>query len=175
MPVQIGAPPDSGFDNPLGMLVDCHRRIEHFLHILSTVAERLGTDALANEETSAIEAALNYFRTGGIRHNADEEESLFPRLRADGEAVDLDSLESDHRIAGELHQEADALYRKWIAAGSLDISEHLRLTAITNRLQRIYREHIRLEEEVVFPLAARTLSPQELAAMGNEFERRRAE
>jgi hemerythrin-like domain-containing protein len=175
MPIQIGALPDSGFDNPLGMLADCHRRIEHFLHILSTVAEHIDPGTLSGEEIAAIHAALNYFRTGGIRHNADEEESLFPRLRASGESADLDSLESDHQVTGELHQEADALYRKWISAGSLDITEHLRLTAITSRLQRIYQDHIRLEESVVFPRAARTLSPEELAAMGKEFERRRAE
>ena len=40
MSVQIGAKPDSGFDDPLGMLKDCHRRIEHFLGILRLVAER---------------------------------------------------------------------------------------------------------------------------------------
>lgn len=174
MPVQIGAPPDSGFDNPLGMLVDCHRRIERFLHILSTVSERMHGGALSGEEASAVLAALNYFRTGGLRHNADEEESLFPRLRACGESADLDSLESDHQIAGDLHQEIDALYRKWIAAGSLDVAEHLRLSALTARLLRIYGDHIRLEESVVFPLAARTLPLQELEAMGKEFERRRS-
>ena len=31
MGIQIGAKPDSGFDDPIGMLKDCHRRIEHFL------------------------------------------------------------------------------------------------------------------------------------------------
>ena len=40
MGIQIGAKPDSGFDDPIGMLKDCHRRIEHFLHILCVVVER---------------------------------------------------------------------------------------------------------------------------------------
>jgi len=34
MAIQIGAKPDSGFDDPIGMLKDCHRRIERFLGIL---------------------------------------------------------------------------------------------------------------------------------------------
>ena len=33
-PLQIGAAPDHDFDEPLGLLSDCHRRIEHFLDIL---------------------------------------------------------------------------------------------------------------------------------------------
>jgi hypothetical protein len=40
MAVQIGAKPDSGFDNPLGMLKDRHRRIESFLGFLCMLAER---------------------------------------------------------------------------------------------------------------------------------------
>ena len=39
MGIQISAKPDSGFDDPLGMLKDCHRRIEHFLDIFCIVAE----------------------------------------------------------------------------------------------------------------------------------------
>lgn len=40
MGMQIGAKPDSGFNDPIGMLKDCHRRIEHFLGILCVVAKR---------------------------------------------------------------------------------------------------------------------------------------
>ena len=35
MAIQIGAKPDSGFDDPIGMLKDCHRRIVSFLGILA--------------------------------------------------------------------------------------------------------------------------------------------
>ena len=35
--------------------------------------------------SAAVQAAIAYFRLGGQRHNADEEESLFPRMRATGE------------------------------------------------------------------------------------------
>jgi hypothetical protein len=34
MGTQAGAKPDSGFDDPVGMLKDCHRRIEPVLSIL---------------------------------------------------------------------------------------------------------------------------------------------
>jgi hypothetical protein len=123
MPVQIGAKLDSGFDDPLGMLQDCHRRIERFLAILCDLAERAHARALTSEEASAIRGALAYFREGGRRHTADEEESLFPRMRTlapPGTLDPLDHLEDDHREADQLHDDVDRLYSGWLAAGPLN-------------------------------------------------------
>ena len=92
MAVQIGAKPDSGFDDPIGMLKDCHRRIEHFLDILFLIAECAHARALTGEERSAVQAALQYFHVGGERHNADEEESLFPRLRGESSGGSLEEI-----------------------------------------------------------------------------------
>lgn len=174
MAVQIGAPPESGFDNPIGMLVDCHRRIQHFLRILCVVVERAAGRQLTHEERSAIDAALNYFRIGGQRHTADEEESLFPRLHDRGEFSDLGSLRSDHQLADELHQKIEAAYRRWMSLGALDSTEHSCLSSMTARLEQIYRDHIRLEENVVFPRAVQTLDPGSILTMGEEFRQRRA-
>src|SRR5579885_1247122 len=98
MPVQIGARPDSGFDDPIGMLTDCHRRIEMFLNILCVVADRAAGRALTGEESAAAQAALQYFRIGGQRHTADEEQSLFPRMRASAGqqgSSEIEGLEGD--------------------------------------------------------------------------------
>jgi iron-sulfur cluster repair protein YtfE (RIC family) len=101
MGIQIGAKPDSGFDDPIGMLKDCHRRIESFLGILCVVVDRARGRSLTGEERDAVKAALEYFRTGGQRHIADEEESLFPRLRkSDAKSFEeVDRLEGDHHEA----------------------------------------------------------------------------
>jgi hemerythrin-like domain-containing protein len=176
MPVQIGAKPDSGFDDPIGMLKDCHRRIESFLQILCIVVERAQSRALTDEEADAIRAALHYFRTGGQRHNADEEESLFPRLRTEPGVASFEeiaSLESEHHVASELHTQVDNLYTGWIADASLNPEDTQRLLSTTERLQQLYDEHIKLEEEIVFPRAAQVLNPQAIVAMGQEFRARR--
>ena len=39
MPIVIGAKRESNFTDPIGMLGDCHRRIEMFLNVLVRVAE----------------------------------------------------------------------------------------------------------------------------------------
>jgi hemerythrin-like domain-containing protein len=176
MAVQIGAKPDSGFDDPIGMLKDCHRRIERFLGILCLVARQAQGRALNADERSAVEAALHYFDESGPRHNMDEENSLFPRLRAMQAAAVLEKvnrLESEHGEAGALHTEAAHLYSKWMAEDGLCTDEAMRLLMITEELQTLYREHIHIEEDVVFPIAAKLLDRDAVAAMGSEFRIRR--
>lgn len=173
MAIQIGAKPDSGFDDPLGMLSDCHRRIESFLGILCVVAERAQGRSLTQEEIAAVDSALNYFRVGGQRHTADEEESLFPRLIAAGGFAELDGLEHDHTEASQLHAEVEALYRSCISTGSLAESESRRLLSSTDRLRNLYQAHIQVEDKVVFPKAAQVLDSDAIRAIGLEFRSRR--
>ncbi len=176
MGVQIGAKPDSGFDDPLGMLEDCHRRIERFLHILCLVAEQASGHPLSDEESAAVTTALHYFQEGGRRHNADEEESVFPRLRAvdpESSQTNLAHLEDDHRRTENLHQRVESLYREWIDTSALSSGEQQALLSATSELQRIYREHIHMEESIIFPHAARVLDKAAIAAIGLEFQARR--
>jgi hemerythrin-like domain-containing protein len=173
MGIQIGAKPDAGFDDPLGMLKDCHRRIEQFLGVLCLVAERARGRALTDEEIAAVQAAGTYFRVGGRRHNADEEESLFPRMRANGDAADVGELEHDHRNADALHARVEELYAEWLAQGGLSGEKQDELAAATQMLKRLYAAHIEREETEVFPQAARTLAAEAIAEMGREFRERR--
>jgi len=177
MAVQIGARPDSGFDDPIGMLKDCHRRIEQFLNTICTVVERAHARSLSEEEAAAIEAALYYFRVGGKRHTADEEESLFPRLRADATLANLPELgrlEDEHYEAKELHDRVSLLFTAWIRNGRLNAENEQQLASATQRLKSLYTEHIEMEETVVFPRAGAALDGKTIAVIGEEFRARRA-
>ena len=77
MPVAIGTE-ESTFANPIGLLSDCHRRIERFLQALLTVTTQVEGGSLDAEHRSAVEAAVQYFRQAAPKHTADEEEDLFP-------------------------------------------------------------------------------------------------
>jgi len=177
MGIQIGAKPDAGFDDPIGMLKDCHRRIEQFLHVLCLVVERAQDRELTQEEAAAVKSALNYFRVGGQRHTADEEESLFPRMRAEeatAEALkEIEMLEVEHREADSLHSAVERLYATWLEGRALSNEDSQRLCAATNRLKQLYEGHIRIEENLVFPRAAKGLDGQTLAQIGEEFQARR--
>jgi hemerythrin-like domain-containing protein len=175
MAIQIGAKPDSGFDDPIGMLKDCHRRIESFLGILCVVVDRAQGRSLTDEERDAVRVALQYFRTGGQRHTADEEESLFPRLRkSDARASEeIDRLEGDHREANDLLRSVEQLYSVWIESGTLGPEDARQLLSETARLKQLYSDHIQVEETIVFARASQVLDGQAISAIGTEFRFRR--
>jgi hemerythrin-like domain-containing protein len=180
MAITIGSRPDHGFDEPLGLLSDCHRRIEHFLRVLVAIDERAAARPLTDAERAELQAALTYFATAAPRHTADEEDSLFPRLR---ESSDPDAsraleqitrLERDHDEADAHHRVVDGLGRQWLADGSLVPRAALELRAHLTALERIYERHIAVEDRELFPAAARVLSASGLREIGREMRARRS-
>jgi hemerythrin-like domain-containing protein len=178
MPIQIGQRVDHGFDQPLGLLSDCHRRIEYFLGVLATVA---GTDGepLDPAGRRALESAIRYFAVAAPNHTADEEVSLFPRLRASGdrsagEVLELlDRLEADHREADTRHAAIDVLARRWLEADRLTHADATALREHVARLQTLYQRHIVVEDREVFPVASRLLDRSQQRQIGLEMAARR--
>ena len=179
MPIVIGARPESTFADPMGLLTDCHRRIERFLAVLVQLSARTSGGPLNGEQRTALETALRYFREAAPKHTADEEETLFPRLRAldrpELQAVleKVDALEDDHARAERNHAEIDRLGQAWLASGSLAPAEAARLAELVTGLADLYRGHIAVEERDLFPAAAAVLEGHERAAMGREMAARR--
>jgi hemerythrin-like domain-containing protein len=177
MPVQIGQKPESGFNNPLGLLSDCHRRIEQFLKVLIQVCETADGAPMTPPQIAALQNALEYFRNSAPKHTADEEVSLFPRLRvsADGRAA-LDctaELECDHQAANRDHQKVEALAQEWLSNRSLDAPQMREMQQALQRLAGMYARHIAIEDQELFPLAARVLQAEALAEVGREMAERR--
>jgi hemerythrin-like domain-containing protein len=171
MPVQIGTKAHS-FSDPTGLLSDCHRRIEMFLGSLQRVAEVIDRP-LTEEARSALESALRYFRESAPKHTADEEESLFPRLRQIQDPEIENALEADHHKANTLHGEVDVLGTRCLYERCLPATEAARFRQAVNNLAVIYGEHILIEDEVVFPAAKRRLSSPQQSAIANEMASRR--
>jgi len=174
MPVQIGQKRESDFSDPLGLLSDCHRRIERFLAVLVKVADRASGGELNSEERTAFLNALEYFRNSAPKHTADEEDSLFPRLRAQASLDYLAELESDHQGANRDHQLVDTLGRRWLNEGSLAAEEAREVKEALARLSAMYARHIAVEDRELFPLAARLLPADQLAEVGREMADRRS-
>ena len=177
MPVQIGAKAHN-FTNPTGLLSDCHRRVEMFMGTLEAVAQVI--DRPATDETRRVlEAALRYFAEAAPKHTADEEVSLFPRLRqihdpeVEAAFSKLYLLEEEHRWATPLHAEVDRLGAQFLSNGSLSNAEVDSFRKAVASLASMYKLHIRLEDTLVFPLADRMLSDAEKLAIAEEMAGRR--
>lgn len=180
MAIVVGARPEASFLDPVGMLTDCHRRVLRFLGDLARLAQDFSGTLLPPLEREQLEGALRYFREAAPKHTADEEETIFPRLRAIPghpelhDALDLvESLERDHQTAAPLHVEVDLMAGRWLDAGELGELEVDRLTWATTTMQALYREHIAAEETRLFPIARKVLDADALLACGREMAARR--
>ena len=177
MPVQIGAKTHN-FADPASLLSDCHRRVEMFLGSLEAVAELVSQPP--DEETrQTLAAALRYFAQAAPKHTADEEESLFPRLRkinhpeVQSAFESLRRLEGDHRWAEALHAAVEKLGTEYLLTGKLSAAEVVEFRRAVASLAFMYQKHIETEEKLVFPLAQRLLSKTEIAAIAQEMANRR--
>ena len=179
MPIQIGGKRDHDFNEPLGVLCDCHERIEHFLEVLHVVAELNLGRALSASHRHALQTGLDYFRNAAPKHTQDEEGSLFPRLEASADPraaacrAQMLTLVDEHRQAAPLHDEAHALMQKWLDAGTLEPAPAERLLALLTQLRAMYRRHIQVESSCVFRVAGECLKPADLKEIGTEMAERR--
>src|SRR5215831_17095475 len=95
---------------------------------------------LESDPRAALDSALRYFRDAAPKHTADEEESLFPRLRRLSNdrllavMARIESLEEEHICADRIHAEVDALGRAWLTNGALSANEASRLVAMLTQL-----------------------------------------
>ncbi|MGI8962669.1 MAG: hemerythrin domain-containing protein [Bryobacteraceae bacterium] len=179
MPVTIGAKPSPDFSNPIELLTDCHRRIERFLGVLMKVAAQAEGGPMTKEQSREWEQALDYFRNAAPRHTADEEESLFPRLRGldhpevERALSEMQELEADHQQAAQWHETVDQLGRKWLSETVLVSHDAGRLSQALASLSELYSRHIALEDDSLFPIATAVLGGSDKANIGTEMAQRR--
>jgi hemerythrin-like domain-containing protein len=180
MGVRLGDKPLANFSDPIQMMEDCHRRIEHFLAVFQKVAVQFGDGKLTDEGRRALAASLDYFTSAAPRHTADEEQSLFPRVRRSEHSFArlamsaLDRLEDDHRRCEVCHALVDELVRGWLEIGSLDAVQRQRLQSLLDELMSIYTAHIEVEEQQIFPIASTILKSEQIREIGDEMRRRRS-
>src|SRR5436853_7672694 len=70
----------AGFDDPLEMLLACHRKIEKQLQTLKKLRAHVDDRGVDADASSAAQAILRYFLKAAPHHHDDEEKDLFPLL-----------------------------------------------------------------------------------------------
>jgi iron-sulfur cluster repair protein YtfE (RIC family) len=159
--------------DPFEQLAACHR------HVLATVGNLAAAmDVLEREQDftpevlAAVGDTLAVIHVAIPLHSADEEQTLFPRLRerppfAGTSATPMDCMESEHvEHRGCVDRLAKGVVQRDIVA-TLRAGRHL---------AHEYTEHIGKEDEILFPMARQMLTdPNELAAMADEMHARRVD
>jgi pyridoxamine 5'-phosphate oxidase len=166
----------AGFDDPIGMWLGCHRRIEKQLKTLAKLPPHLADKGVDADASSAAQAILRYFEKSAGHHHEDEDRDLFPllekRITDAAEAAGFRELrarlEADHarmsacwaRLRKPLQGIAEGLPK------SLDAAE-------VEAFRAIYETHIPSEDGAIPALAKRYLSPADLEALGRSMASRR--
>jgi hemerythrin-like domain-containing protein len=167
----------AGFDEPLEMLLGCHRRIERQLDTLKRLRAHVAARGVDPEASAAAQAVLKYFVLAAPHHHADEELDLFPlleqRITDTGEAARFrafrETLERDHRNL----EAAWSRLRKPLEAIAEGLVRSLP-EADVHAFAAGYAHHLVTEEAALPEFFGRWLGPDDREALGRAMAARRA-
>lgn len=166
--------PAASFDQPFEMLSACHDRVRRSLRLLQRLGPHLqqhGNDPAARDAAADV---LRYFDRAAPHHHEDEERHVFPALLPGAEprlAEAIRQLLADHRAMEGLWAQLRRVLQAVADArqGPFDAEA----TQLVQRFLAIYEEHLRVEDEWVYPAAVSRLEPAALRAMGEDMAQRR--
>jgi hemerythrin-like domain-containing protein len=167
----------AGFDDPLEMLLGCHRRIEKQLETLKRLRAHVEARGVDAEASAAAQAVLRYFHSAAANHHADEEQDLFPLLQARiddaGEQARFrafrERLEADHRTLeaawGRLRKPLEGIGEGLVRAlPAADVQAFV----------DAYAHHILTEETTLKEFFDRWLHDGDRRALGHSMAARRS-
>jgi iron-sulfur cluster repair protein YtfE (RIC family) len=163
-------------EDVLDMLFDCHDRIRAFVRLASRLPDAAG--ATIGDIAGAAESLRRYFTVAMPLHVADEDLSIRPRLHEVSLPQEVrDALAAMSEQHAEIEQMLAALVPMW---GSLS-RRPARLAFVaaslrerTAALGAALEEHLRVEEETVFPAMRRYLSNESEEVIFREMRARRS-
>lgn len=161
-------------DTPGALIRACHDRLRFF----TGLASRLATEpSLSDAEVrEAAERIHRYFTEALPHHEADEDESVAPRLRGRSAEMDeaLDRVAEEHR-ASAIHVERIVRMTAELAAEpGRRATLRTELRGIADTLLGFYQAHMAQEEQVVVEALERCLDSVEQQAILAEMRARRA-
>ena len=162
--------------DPLAHLQECHQRIEQELGALERLAEHMserGADTLAH---SAAKGILRYFDGSAAQHHADEDEDLFPLLRARAAAAGRPEVAAAIEELEREHAAMDALWRR-LRDTLADIAAMTQAPLHAEDVARfawLYRRHMQREGLLILPFAREALTAEDLAELTERMAGRRA-
>ena len=169
--------------DPLRHLVVCHDRIEEHLQILERVIPHLRSDSeqKRQEVREALDNALQFLDAMGHLHTQDEEESVFPRLLANGRDEGPALTELTAMLESQ-HREKEAVFAK-LAAHVVafppaplppSAEQATRFEGLVSQLVDLYRLHIMVENQRLIPLSDYHLKESDLGQILQEMRARRS-
>lgn len=167
--------PAASFEQPFEMLEACHTRVQRSLDLLRRLVDYIDQHGHDASTRAAAADVLRYFDLAAPLHHEDEEKHVFPRLLASGDAAlrqAVQALQREHEQMGATWAVVREPVRQWTdsdAAGGVSAAARADIA----RFLALYAGHIETEENRVYPAAQAAMDDDELAAMGQDMQKRR--
>lgn len=156
------------------LLVGCHQRIKHFTSVATKLAHAQA--ATHDEIRSAAESVYRYYSVSLPLHEADEEDSLRPRLdKIPDDRVHhaLTAMHDQHMAIDDLLERLLPLLQM-VANNPATLAEAgAEMCSITKALSEMFAAHLQMEEEVIFPAIDAQLTEQDRDDLTREMRERR--
>ncbi len=163
------ARPDVPALPPLQRLDRCHHKMVEMLADMSQLVDQLASQGADAAMRARALAVYKFFSTSARQHHADEETLVFPLLIRSGDAAltrHVLRLQQDHGWLEEDWLEiAPQLQAVAYGHSGYDLESLRQAVAVFSVL---YREHIALEETLIYPEARRQLAVEVEAARGEQ-------
>ena len=168
----------SSYEQPFELLLACHERVERSLQLLVRLCQHLKVQGLDGNARDAARDVLRYFDIAAPLHHEDEERHVFPVL----EQLDDEALQE---VCTRLRDDHQRIHAQWqvlrtllaqldsLPDGALPVLQQEVLGRAADAFVDIHKEHLRLENQWVFPSAQHGLSTAQQQAMGEEMAARR--
>ncbi|MDT9000369.1 hemerythrin domain-containing protein [Paucibacter sp. APW11] len=175
---QVAQQAGSSYEAPFSLLSACHDKVNDSLALLQRLLQHLREQGLDREARDAAQQVLRYFDIAAPLHHEDEELHVFPAIDALG---DLTLGKACQRLRDE-HQRLiaqwEVLRAQLFQVGRLadgDVPPVLLdlLGRAAETFVKTHEQHLKTEDELIFPCAQSLLSPEAEAAMGQEMSARR--
>jgi hemerythrin-like domain-containing protein len=159
---------------PFDVLDECHREVVAHLHQMQTLVDHLRAHGHDEPACQMARQIFDFFMTTAREHHQDEERHVFPALLRSGNELLMQQtlrLQQDHGWIEEDWLEMAPQFEA-IAAGYnwFNLEQLEQMIPVFHAL---YRDHIALEETMIYPEAQARISRWDLRGMGREMAQRR--
>jgi iron-sulfur cluster repair protein YtfE (RIC family) len=161
-------------EDAVDLLIGCHLRIRHFTAAAVKLAHAQG--AGSDEIRQAAASVYRYYSVSLPLHEADEEDTVRPRLDpVAGERVRhaLLAMADQHQGIYEFVERLMPLLQLVQQNPAALPQVGGEMCSLTSALDEIFRAHLELEEQVIFPAIRESLPESARAEMLTEMQQRR--
>ena len=153
--------------DPIAQLIKEHEQALQKLHLLNKTTDEFIHEGFSEERFARILSATRYIKEEVSVHNLSEEELLFPALERHVEGP-TKSLRADHRELEEAHGEFEECIER-VRTNPFDRAAITELVSAGKNVVRIFVNHIHKENDILFPIARKFLSKEELRSIARRI------